>query len=495
MARAKATRGNAIRIVIGGEVRTVRDTDPNTTVLNWLRLEERRAGTKEGCAEGDCGTCTVVLGTLDGDRVRYRAFNACILFLPMLDGKELITVEDLAERDGTLHPVQQAMVDCHGSQCGFCTPGFVMSLFALYHGDIEPGPAPNRDVIDDALAGNLCRCTGYRSIIAAAEAMGGYGRRDRFSRGEKKTVALLRSIRRTRMLELAWNGRKYFAPRNLDQLADCLKAHPDAHILAGGTDLGLVVTKALGDLETLVYTGSVRGLDAVKVSRETLSIGAAASYTDALAALAADYPDFGEVLRRLGSVQIRNAGTIGGNIGNASPIGDTPPLLLALDARLVLRRGKRTRELPLDDFFTGYRRTCLRPGEFIERILVQRPRKDTHFRAYKISKRFDQDISAVCGAMSLTIADGRVLDARIAFGGMAATPQRARAAEAALVGAEWTLASVYAAMAALDRDFAPLTDMRASSGYRMQVARNLIEKAYIEITGGVAETRVVAYGR
>ncbi len=477
-----------IRFVFGGAVRTLSDIDPNMTVLDWLREHERKTGTKEGCAEGDCGACTVALGEVVSGKLRYRAVNACILFVPVLDGKELVTVEDLRRPDGALHPVQQALVDTHGSQCGFCTPGFVMSLFALYHDNA----APDRAAINDAVAGNLCRCTGYRPIIDAGLTMHGYAKTDQFDTRAKATVKLLNSIARDETLSLEAAGRRYFAPVREDDLAELVVAHPRACILAGGTDVGLWVTKQHQDLDTLIYLGGVRDMDYVRESDDAIEIGAAASYTDALEAVGGAYPDFAELFRRLGSVQIRNAGTIGGNIANASPIGDSPPGLIALGATLVLRKGARKRELPIDEFFTDYRKTALQSGEYLSAIRVPKPRAGRHFHTYKVSKRFDQDISAVCGAYCVTVEGGKVTQARIAYGGMAATPKRAVACEAALEGSVWSEATVENAMRALERDFEPMSDMRASADYRMAVAKNLLRRMYLETADAPGPLHVLA---
>jgi len=493
----------AVRFVFDGKVRTLSDIDPNMTVLDWLREHERKTGTKEGCAEGDCGACTVVLGELiddgpKGSKLHYRAVNACILFVPVLDGKELVVVEDLRGPDGALHPVQQALVDTHGSQCGFCTPGFVMSLFALYHGN----SAPNRAEINDAIAGNLCRCTGYRPIIDAGLTMHGYAKKDSFDKRAKATVKLLKSIAREATLELEApplsNGRRYFAPVSEDALADLVVAHPKACLLAGGTDVGLWVTKQHRDLDTLIYLGGVREMHAVRDSEGEIEIGAAATYSDAIEAVGGAYPDFTELFRRLGSVQIRNAGTIGGNIANASPIGDSAPGLIALGASLVLRKGGRMRELPLDEFFVDYRKTALQRGEYLSAIRVPKPRAGRHFHTYKISKRFDQDISAVCGGFCVSVEGGWVREARVAYGGMAATPKRAVACEAALEGGEWSAATVERAMRALEKDFTPMSDMRASAEYRMVVAKNLLHRMYLDTAtpaGPATPLHVLAYAR
>jgi len=482
--------GDSVRFVFGGEVLTLSDIDPNTTVLDWLREQARKTGTKEGCAEGDCGACTVALGELVDGKLRYRAVNACILFVPVLDGKELVVVEDLRGPDGALHPVQQSLVDTHGSQCGFCTPGFVMSLFALYHNDAKPGKA----AINDAIAGNLCRCTGYRPIVDAGLAMQTYGAKDHFMARAGKTANRLKSIARVETLALEGAGRRYFAPVSEDALADLVAAHPKACLLAGGTDVGLWVTKQHRDLDTLIYLGGVRDMGYVRESGTEIEIGAAATYSDALDAVGRAYPDFAELFRRLGSVQIRNAGTIGGNIANGSPIGDTMPGLIALGASLRLRKAERTRDLPIDKFFIDYRKTALQKGEYISAIIVPKPKADRHFHTWKISKRFDQDISAVCGAFALTLEGSKIGEARVAFGGMAATPKRAVACEAALTGHDWNEATVLAAAEALERDFQPLSDMRASAAYRMTVAKNLLRRLHMETAGQPGPLHVLSYG-
>jgi len=474
-----------IRFVLDGAIRELGGVDPTLTVLNYMREVERRCGTKEGCAEGDCGACTVVIAESQGGRIGQRAVNACLLFLPLLDGKELITVESLRRGDGSLHPVQQAMVDCHGSQCGFCTPGFVMALFALY----ESGETPSRDRINDALAGNLCRCTGYHSIVAAA-VQACAARAAEPPRDEARRLALLAAVERRETLALEHDGRRFFAPVTVDALAELLVRHPAACLLAGGTDIGLWVTKQHRALPVVIALGGVRELKRIAVTGDGIEIGAGATYAEAHAILAEHYPDFGEVIRRIGSEQIRALGTIGGNLGNASPIGDTPPLLLALNASVGLRRGADRRELPLDAFFLGYRKTALLPGEFIERIRVPPPSPRLRFAAYKVSKRFDQDIAAVCGAFAVELENGIVGAARIAFGGMAATPLRAQRCERALEGRRWDEATIAAALPVLDADFAPLSDMRASAGYRRLVARNLLRKFQVETAARPGRTRL-----
>jgi xanthine dehydrogenase small subunit len=406
-----------------------------------------------------------------------------------LDGKQLITVEHLKMADGTLHPVQRALVDCHGSQCGFCTPGFVMSLFALYKSEKHP----SQQQIKDGLAGNLCRCTGYRPILQAARQMYGYGDGDQFDQTEPATKALLQAIRRNDTLELHHHGRSYYSPTTVSDLTDLRRRYPDSVLLAGGSDIGLWVTKQHRDLDTLIYLGDIPELVQITTTPTHLEIGAAATYVDASAALASHYPDCGELLRRVGSVQIRNIGTVGGNIATASPIGDSIPPLMALGASVVLRQEDHTREVSLEDFFLGYRRTAIAPGEFIEKIRVPIYGDQRLFSAYKVSKRFDQDISSVCAAYSLQLDGWRVNDLLICYGGMAATPKRATECERALIGAEWTRESVDSASSALERDFTPIADFRASSTYRRLVARNLLLKFYLESTGEVRQTRVANY--
>ena len=475
-----------IRFLLGHEARELASADPTMTVLDYLRGPARRRGTKEGCAEGDCGACTVVLAEPDeaGTALRYRAVNACIAFLPCLDGKQLITVEDLQGPDGGLHPVQDALVEHHGSQCGFCTPGFVMSLFALCHGGAR------EQSLSDVLAGNLCRCTGYGPILEAGEAVRGNSSDDRFSEREAETLKTLQALRDGKTACLGLDGRRAFAPKRLDELARLKLEHPEGRIVAGSTDVGLWVTKQHRELETTIHVCDVAELKRLSATDRSIEIGAAVTYSEAADVLGQHYPDFGEVIRRLGSVQVRNLGTIGGNIANGSPIGDSPPLLIALGARLILRRGEETRELALEDFFIDYGEQDLKPGEFVERVSLPLPRPGQLFRSYKISKRFDQDISAVCGAFNLTLEDGKIATARVCYGGMAATPKRARHCEQALAGQAWSEATLKAAMAAIDRDYQPIDDLRASADYRAKVARNLLHKLYIETSGTGARLRL-----
>ena len=463
----------SIRFILDGAVIEVDEVEPTRTVLQYLREDLRRAGSKEGCAEGDCGACTVVVAELDGDRLRYRAVNACIQFLPTLDGKALFTVESLKSADGALHPVQQSMVDHHGSQCGFCTPGFVMSMFALYLENRSPGRAE----IDDALSGNLCRCTGYRPIVDACLHMHEYPAPDN---DEQQLIALLRALGRKQGLSLGHGQSRYHAPLTLDELAALYQQHPDARILAGGTDVGLWVTKQLRELPTIVYLGNVAELQRIEIGADAIEIGAAVTLTDAFAALQPRYPELEEMFRRFASVPVRNAGTLVGNIANGSPIGDSMPALIAVDARVRLRRGQESRELALEDLYVDYMQNALQPGEFVESVVVPLPQAGTRLRCYKLAKRYDQDISAVCAAFALRVDGDEVIDVRIALGGMAAIPKRARQTEDYLRGEPWNEFTLVTASQKLAADFAPLSDMRASADYRGRASANLLHRFYLE---------------
>ena len=490
MGAATGTVGNAsdsIRFILDGRVVELDDVDPTRTVLQYLREDLRRTGTKEGCAEGDCGACTVVVAQLSrsGERILLRAVNSCIQFLPTLDGKELITVESL-QRDGKLHPAQAAMVECHGSQCGFCTPGFIMSLYALY----ETNKEPSRQQIDDALAGNLCRCTGYRPIIAAARRM--YELRPKPARHYNDD--LLRALARKGGFTVADGERSFTAPATADELAEVLARHPDATLLAGGTDVGLWVTKQHRRLDRVVYTGRVAELNRMAVSDTHIEIGAAVPLTDAARVIVEHFPGLEEVFRRFASPPIRNAGTLGGNVANGSPIGDSMPALMVTGATLLLRRGRSQREVPLDRFYLDYQVNDLRRSEFIEAIRIPLPPDDAVVTSHKLSKRFDQDIAAVCNAYWLELDGDRVGTFRMACGGMAATVRRATNCEAAITGRTWDEETIAGAQEALAEDFQPITDMRASAEYRRRAAGNLLRRFFLETNGEIDET-VYTYGR
>ncbi|MCY4453406.1 MAG: xanthine dehydrogenase small subunit [Immundisolibacterales bacterium] len=480
---------DVVRFVRRGQIVERRDFAPTETLLDHLRLRERAFGTKEGCAEGDCGACTVAVGRLRGGRLAYEPVNSCIQLVGMLDGTEVVAVDDLAPSSDDLHPVQRALVDAHASQCGFCTPGFVMTLFTLYHAGVRA----DRTTVNDWLAGNLCRCTGYRPISDAALACCTGEAKDAWASRAAATADRLAAIADGADLFAGDENAFFAAPATEDELAAIAARYPDATIVGGATDVGLWITKQLRELPRIVHTGRVASLHEVREHEDRVEIGAAATYAEAERALAAIDPDIGEMLRRLGSKQVRAAGTIGGNIANGSPIGDSPPVLIALGASIELRLGDTRRTLPLEDFFLDYGRQDRSPGEVLTRIVVPRLGSGEHFRCYKISKRFDQDISALLGAFRLAVEGGRVVAARIAYGGMAATPKRATRAERAATGlaldrpASWS-----AAAEALAADFTPIDDHRASADYRLRVARSLLLKALTEIAGRpTGETRVV----
>ncbi|MFT3776732.1 MAG: xanthine dehydrogenase small subunit [Ottowia sp.] len=478
-----------IRFLHRGEIVSVAGEHPTRSVLDWLRESARCTGTKEGCNEGDCGACTVVLGELDAqDRLHLSSVNACIQFLPTLDGKALFTVEDLprpAADPAALHPVQQALVECHGSQCGFCTPGFVMSLWSSYEQHRQAGTQPTRQQLADELSGNLCRCTGYRPILDAGQRMFDL---PAVPLDSAATAQALRELRRERALDYAAplatpagpRVDHFHAPATLDELAALRAAKPQARLLAGSTDIGLWVNKQFRDVGDLIYLGGVAELRRIEETAGELRIGAGASLEDAWRALVRRAPALIDVWLRFASLPIRHAGTMGGNVANGSPIGDAPPILMALDAALELRCGNAVRRLPLTDFYLDYMKNALQEGEFVQAIVVPLAAFGRQVRGYKISKRFDCDISALCAGLAIELEGATVRSVRLAYGGMAATVRRAARAEAALAGQPWTQDSVRGAQQALAQDFQPLTDMRASAAYRLQVAQNLLQRLWLE---------------
>jgi xanthine dehydrogenase small subunit len=464
---------NTLRFILDGKLIELDRVEPTRTVLQYLREDLLRVGSKEGCAEGDCGACTVVIAELAGEALEYRAVNACIQFLPTLDGKALFTVESLKASDGSLHPVQQSMVDYHGSQCGFCTPGFIMSMFALY----KNNPAPTRADIDDALSGNLCRCTGYRPIIDACIHMYDYPVPQD---SDAQLVEQLRGLQRQQGMSLQLEQARYYAPTTVDELASLYQQNPNARILAGGTDVGLWVTKQLRELPLLIYLGNVAQLKQISRQDSAIEIGAAVTLNDAFAEIAGQYPEFTEMFRRFASVPVRNAGTLVGNVANGSPIGDSMPALMVLDTRVKLRQGATLRKMALADLYLDYMKNALQAGEFIEAIEIPAREEGIILRCYKLCKRYDQDISAICTAFALQLDNGKVTDIRIAMGGMAAIPKRAALAEASLRGKNWDEAAVSVAMQQLDQDFTPLSDMRASASYRARAGGNLLYRFFLE---------------
>lgn len=485
-----------IEFYLNGQPQRLDAVDPNMSILTFLRTKMSLTGTKEGCASGDCGACTVAIGSLDPQapsRIRYDNVNSCIAVVGSLHGKHLVTVEALAgERP---HPVQQAMVDHHAAQCGFCTPGIVMSLFTLHHAAHAQRQSPSEIQMLDALSGNLCRCTGYRPILAAGEAAcrqdpatdSGAALPQADTSGWLDNPAMCAELARIAnaqaFLELREHGR-YEAPQTLDELRRLRRDHPEARLIAGGTDLMLEVTQQLKQIAHLIDLTRIEALQQIETRPDGLHIGAAVTYRELEPILSERWPTVGALLKRLGSSQIRNRGTLGGNIGNASPIGDMPPILIALGAVLELDSTDGVRHLPIDDFFLDYKRTALKPHEFIRGVFIPDQDPAALLKVYKVSKRIDDDISAVLGAFSLTLNAGIVTDCRLAYGGMAAAPKRAHRAERVLIGRPWDEAAVADAIAALAEDFTPMSDVRASADYRRHVAGNLIRRAWLETAPG-----------
>ena len=466
---------NTIRFIHSEKVVEIRNPDPNETLLNFVRTKLKKTGTKEGCSEGGCGACTVVLGELKDNNINYTAVNSCITFLPTLTGKQLILVEDLISKDSSLHPVQEAMVKCHGSQCGFCTPGFVMSLFSMFKNYSKL----KEDIIKDSIAGNLCRCTGYKPIIKAAKSLRTKNKIDHFVKNKKITISLLKKIE-DENIAIYEKDKRYFAPKYVQELKKILKKNINPHFLSGGTDLSLVVTKERKDINTLIYMNSISELNYIKNNNKYIEVGAATPLIDFESYIEKYYPDFTAILKRYGSVQIRNVATVAGNIATASPIGDTLPLLLSLDAKVVLKSIKKNRIIPLDDFFIDYRKTKLKKGQFIDSIRIPLFPKNI-FKAYKISKRFDDDISSVCASFNLELINKKIKNIRVAYGGMASIPKRAKYCEKILLNSSITEQIINKAKEALEKDFKPISDMRASGKYRMEVAKNLLSKCFLEI--------------
>ena len=501
---APGSMDDEIRFLLNGERVDVSGVSPQTTLLEYLRDERTLTGTKEGCAEGDCGACTVVLGERANGGIAWKPINACIRLLPSVDGKAVFTVESLKSPDGALHPVQQALVDNHASQCGFCTPGFAMSLFGLYKSTREP----SRRQVEDALIGNLCRCTGSRPIVDAAQRMWAVPPADGWrgpgvaadgtrvvSRDEERLAAELALLGRTASLEYAYGGQRWSAPRNAAELAAACATKPAARIVAGMTDVALWVTKQHRILDDVIYVGSAEDLAAIRRTASGIEIGAAATLTDAVDVLNGTWPELEEAWQRFASVPIRNSATLVGNIANGSPIGDSMPALLALGATVVLGSRTGAREVDLDAFYPGFRQTARRAGEYVAAVRIPNRPPGLVVRAYKISKRYDQDISAVFACFALMLGDGRIRTVRIGCGGVAPTPVRAHRTEAVLQGAQWTAASVASAASMLEHEFTPIDDMRASALYRRTVLANLLRRFFLETDDGSrVATRVQSPG-
>ena len=467
---------NIIKFVYQDQIIEVKNPDPNEILLNYIRTKLKKNGTKEGCAEGGCGACTVVLGEYKDNKINYSSINSCIMFLPTLHRKQLILVEDLVSKNGSLHPVQQAIVNYHGSQCGFCTPGFVMSLFSMFKNYSKF----NDDLIKNSISGNLCRCTGYQPIIKAAKSLNNKNKADQFTKNEENIIKLLKKINNESII-ICKKDKKYFAPRYVEELKKILKKNINSYLLSGGTDLSLVVTKERKNIDSIIYMNSIDELNYIKNNNGYIEVGATTPLIKFENYIKKYYSDFNSILKRYGSVQIRNTATLAGNIATASPIGDTLPLLLSLDAQVVLKSMKKTKVVPLNKFFIDYRKTKLKMGQFINSIRIPFFPENT-FKAYKISKRFDDDISSVCASFNLQLINKKIKSIKIAYGGMASIPKRAKYCEKILLNSPITDQIINKAKEALEQDFKPVSDMRASAKYRMIVAKNLLHKCFLEIT-------------
>ena len=463
---------NEIEFILNDELIKINNVDTNVSVLNYLRIDKRLTGTKEGCASGDCGACTAIIAELKNNKLEYKAINTCIMFLYSLHGKQLITVEHLS--NSKLHPVQQSMVDNHGSQCGFCTPGFVMSMFGMYKDKVKP----SNQNIDEYLAGNLCRCTGYNSIKKAAKKMYSYGRKDKFSKNENKIIKLLKKIKHNDIL-ISKNNNKFYIPLNLKNLIQYTQNNKQYKFVTGGTDIALEVTKKNNNINSLIYLGNNKDLNYIKIKENYINIGSATPINKIIPILKKYYPSFADMFDRYGSTQIRNVASIGGNLGSASPIGDSLPALLALNAKLILQ-SKNQRLLDIKDFFKAYRKTALKNNEFIKEIRI--PILKSHiFKCYKISKRIDDDISSLFVAYLMKLKNNIIIDINIAYGGMDSIPNFAFKTQKYLIGKEFNLKNIDKSKQMIEKDFTPLTDVRASSTYRKLVSKNLMDRLFLEI--------------
>tara|TARA_B100000768_G_scaffold181959_1_gene207759 strand:+ start:3987 stop:5450 length:1464 start_codon:yes stop_codon:yes gene_type:complete len=467
-----------INFILNGRSVTLKDVKANQTLLDFLRLDQRLTGTKEGCAEGDCGACTVLVGRLHNGILKYEVVNACIRFLASLDGCHIVSIEYLAGPNGKLHPVQQAMVEYHGSQCGFCTPGFVMSLYALW----MENPLPTEREVEVAIQGNLCRCTGYEPIVKAALSINQFGNSafDCLNSERNNITTRLSVLHDCKRVMVGPLDNQAILPADVDDLAMVLKEKPEAIIIAGSTDVGLWVTKFLRPISPAVFIGHLDGLKAITITDDALEIGACVTYSEIESTLSKVFPHLLQYWDRIAGWQVRNMGTIGGNIAGGSPIGDTPPALIALKAEVILRNGPIVRTLPLEEFFIDYGLQDWQTSDFLYSIRIPRPEENQLDSAYKVSKRREEDISSIAVGISVVLNDGVITACRIAYGGMAATPKRAKKAEDALLGKLWNIKAFEAAGVALEHDFSPLSDWRASKEYRMSVSRNLLCRFFLE---------------
>lgn len=477
-----------IRFVLNDEEIALGNFSSSLTLLDYIRLQKKLKGTKEGCAEGDCGACTVLVGRLTSDGILYETVNSCIRFMGSLDACHVVTIEHLKGENGELHPVQQAMVNQHGSQCGFCTPGFVMSLYALWMNT----PNPTNTQIERALQGNLCRCTGYEPIVKAAIEVSQSSDpvHDKLNLERVNIIKQLSDMHDGQRVEIKYEGDLMIIPQDVKDLANARAEHPNSTIVAGSTDVGLWVTKHMHDISPTIFINHLQELHAIDVGTDGIAIGACVSYTDMQSIIAEHFPQMEAFWNRIGGEQVRNMGTVGGNIANGSPIGDTPPALIALGASVSLSTESDQRTLPLKDFFIEYGKQDRSEGDFVEKIHIPFPAPNDMFAVYKISKRRDEDISALCCAIKMNVENGVMKNVAIAFGGMAGTPMHASETEKLLEGNAWSLETIRKAKAGIDLDFSPLTDWRASKEYRSLAAKNILERFYIEMTDGTSASQL-----
>ena len=478
----------SVRFLLNNSRVEVGDLRAGDTLLDFLRLNKRLCGTKEGCAEGDCGACTVLVGRLSAGNLVYETVNACIRFLATVDGCHVVTIEHLAAPNGDLHPVQQALVDHHASQCGFCTPGIVMSVYALWMSNLSPSETD----VETALQGNLCRCTGYGPIIKAAHAASRAGgqKTDALLRERSAVISILQTLKDGARIEAGDDTNRFVLPAGVDDLAHLRARYPTSTIIAGATDVGLWVTKLMRNISPAIFIAHLEELQAIEETDTGITIGAAVTYSQLREVIARRLPQLESYWDRIGGEQVRNMGTIGGNVANGSPIGDTPPVLIALGANLTLRQGNKRRTLPAESFFIDYGKQDRQEGDFLESLHIPLPSADDHFAAYKVSKRRDEDISSVAAAFRIRCKDGLVSEAVLTYGGMAAIPKRARSVETALLGRPWSADAVAATEDAYQDDFAPISDWRASAQYRALVARKLLIRFHLETTQGADDIRL-----